>query len=176
MKSLLIVVVFGLHSLLTSAQSQDVVSYSSGCPEFNYCLNCGDEKAIFLGRLKNYFEKELNMRDVDRIEGVVLVELSVDSTGQVCPRKFINRSANSAGEIRELGLDRVIARMPSWEPASLAGRPVNSHVILSFYSHIAGHGIFDVSYLRDDTEKQWHVINGNRESVIVQRDEDAAKN
>ncbi|MCD6062325.1 MAG: hypothetical protein K0R82_236 [Flavipsychrobacter sp.] len=176
MKSSLIVFVFVLQGLLATAQSSGVVSYASECPDFAYCYNCGDEKAVFLGRLKNYFEKELNLRDVDRIEGVVLVEVAIDSTGQACARKFINRTGNSAGEIRVLGLDRAIAKMPAWEPAASAGRPINTHVLLAFYSHIAGHGIFDVSYLREDTERQWHVINGNRESVISYNEEDAARN
>lgn len=176
MKSLLIVVVFALSAVVASAQSQGVVNYSSHCPDFDYCYNCGDDKAVFLGRLKSYFEKALNLRDVDRIEGVVLVEIAVDSTGKTCAKKFINRSSNSAGEIKTLGLDQVINNMPAWEPAVLNGNRINSHVILAFYSHITGHGIFDVNYLRNDADKQWHVINGNRESVITYNEEDAAAN
>ncbi|WP_276132173.1 energy transducer TonB [Polluticoccus soli] len=176
MKSSLIVVVFALNAIVASAQSQGVINYASNCPDFDYCYNCGDDKAVFLGRLKNYFEQALNMRDVDRIEGVVLVEIAVDSTGKPCARKFINRSSNSAGEIKTLGLDHAIAQMPVWEPAAISGKPINSHVILAFYSHITGHGIFDVNYLRNDADKQWHVINGNRESVITYNEEDAAAN
>ena len=153
MRSLLIVVVFALHFSPSFAQQGGKVIFSSQCQQFDYCYDCGEQKAVFLGKLKKYFEKEINPRDLDLIHGIIVVEIAVDSAGNACANGFYNRTSNTTNQIMLLNLDRIVANMPKWEPATIGGTYVNSYVPLIFYSHVDQHGIFDVNYLRHDLAK-----------------------
>lgn len=153
MRSLLIVVVFVFHLFPTFAQQGGKITFPSQCPQLDYCYDCGEQKAVFLGKLKKYFEKEINPRDLDMIHGILVVEVAVDSAGNACANSFYNRTANTTNQVMLLDLDRIIARMPKWEPAVIGDNYVNSYVPLIFYSHVDGHGIFDVDYLRNDLEE-----------------------
>lgn len=176
MKQFSSVFVLALLSLSSFAQRGGRIEYQSRCPEYNYCADCGDQKAVFLGKLKKYFEKEINFRDLDIIEGVIIVRVAVDSVGHACAARFYNRTANTPDEVERLQLDRIIERMPQWEPAVFSGVQVNTYVMLAFYSHVDKHGIFDVNYLRNDKDKSWYVINSNNERILMYFDETAERN
>lgn len=155
-------------------QKSGAITFYSKCPQLNYCKDCGDTKAAFPGKLKKAFEKELNFRDLERIEGVVILKVVVDSLGNACVDRLYNRSTNSSEEIRLLQLENVFARsMPKWKPAILGGKAVNSYVLLAMYSHIDGHGLFDINYLRNDKQRKWVLSNSNNQKVMMYFDSNA---
>jgi hypothetical protein len=167
MKRLSFVLVFVLLAASSFAQRGGKIAYKPNCPKLQYCRDCGDQKAVFLGKLKTYFEKQINFRDLDIIEGVIVIGIKIDSVGNVCVSKFHNRTANTPEEINRLQLANIVNGMPQWEPAVVNGVPMNAYVWLAIYSHVDKHGVFDVGYLRNDKDKTWYVVNSNNEKMMM---------
>lgn len=154
-------------SLQASAQRKPAkVQYESECPQYDYCKECGDTKAIYPGKMKRYFEKQLNFRDLDLIEGVIVVQIAIDSNGIPCVNKFYNYTTNTSEEVNRLRLPWLIGTMGKWKPAMVNGQPVNSYVKLALYSKVEDRPLFDVDYLRNDKEKKW-VVNTKYEPIMV---------
>lgn len=154
-------------SLQSLAQRKpEKILFESECPQYEYCKDCGDTKAVFTGKLKRYFEKELNFRDLDLIEGVIIVQVAIDSTGTACANKFYNFTTNTSEEVNRLKLAWLIQKMPKWQPAIASGQPVNSFVQLAFYGKVEDRPLFDVDYLRNDKKKVW-IVKTKNEPIML---------
>ncbi len=117
------------------------------CSLSTFCLDCGDTKGIYSNDLKTFFVEKFQTKNIKNIEGVILVQLLIDTSGNQCVKSI---SKNASGKISKLDLRNTINSMTGWKPAFTNGKPEDVSITLKFYFH---EGDFSVSYDRFQPEK-----------------------
>ncbi len=144
----------------------------NNCRFTKFCLDCGEDKAIYNGDLNSYFDNKFNKADLEKIEGLVFVEIFVDTLGRQCVKSIGNR-ANEI--VSKLELHKTINSMTGWKPAIEDGNPVNSSITILFEFY---NDTFNVLYQRDDPwwlkefspSGQIHIINKKVNSDLLKNE------
>lgn len=147
--------------------------YQPDCAGFSYCKDCGDPQAAYPGKLTKYFEKNIDWQNLSHVTGVVIVRVLIDSAGNPCAGGIYNRSTADGDAVRNLDLNKLVWKMGKWSPAIFDGKPVNSGVLVAFYSRVKGRNLFSVDYLRNDRSRKWVVETDEGPKALMYFDDTA---
>lgn len=115
--------------------------------KFSFCLDCGEIKAHSESNINEYFKKELTNIS-PKLNGQVLVQVIVDSTGMQCVKSM---QVDATKSVKKLNLKDKINSMTDWKPAVSNGKPQNATIILEF---LFDNGKVETKYKRIDTKNQ----------------------
>ncbi len=114
------------------------------CGLAQFCLDCGDTKGVYDGDLNSFFAEKFQSKSLKNIEGTVLVQVLIDTTGKQCVISMANKAK---GKISKLDLRNIINSMTGWKPAISNGKPENVSITLRFDFAVEK---FNISYDRFD--------------------------
>ena len=123
-------------------------SYDGYCKLPNFRLDDVDTLATFKGNLTKFFSKHIDWQQLDKIAGVVYIQVLVDSTGHICCKAISHQTLNNNETVNDLQLHSIIEQMPPWQPAIENGKPINTSTLLQLRCRIKGEPMFHVTYQR----------------------------
>lgn len=97
------------------------------CKLSRFCLDCGNPKAELPDEAAKTILHGLNQKSLKKIQGLIKVQILVDSLGKPCLLSSENRT-NIAS--RKLGLEEAINSMPGWTPSMKGGKAQSASVSL----------------------------------------------
>ena len=100
------------------------------CDINSFCLDCGDTKAHFDSDINQYFNQRVKKENYIGIQGSIIVQVLVDSTGKQCVKSISN--VTNIHNISILGIRDIINAMPAWQPAETNKKPINVSINLNF--------------------------------------------
>ncbi len=98
-----------------------------GCIIDKFCLDCGDTKAQLPPDFGNEFISNLNEKYLRKINGLIEMQVLVDSVGTPC---LLSAENSSNVKLKKLGIQRGINLTSKWTPAIVEGKPERSSVSL----------------------------------------------
>lgn len=119
-------------------RKNEIVPYSSPCILPNVQVYGSNNPPRFDGDLTSYFKNRIDKNLIKKITGVLFVQIFVDSTGQGCVKAINNNTYNDSKVILKLGLDTVIANMPTWIPKKQNTKLREHIVVLAIYFRVEG--------------------------------------
>ncbi|RYE26017.1 MAG: hypothetical protein EOP51_01970 [Sphingobacteriales bacterium] len=140
----------------TYAQNKGKIDYTPKCGLSGYPTDEADQMAKFGGDIGKYFDKHLNWKKMEKVGGLIIVDVAVDTLGHPCTVGYTNKTVNNDHEVYSLYLDDVVNHMPNWQPAMKNGKPVNNITRIGIYCAVVGHKELEVTYFRSyaqQTEK-----------------------
>ena len=86
----------------------------NNCKLSNFCLGCGETKAEIPQTFKKEFIKILGIKNLNKINGEIELQILIDSFGNPCLL-----SANNQTNIKsnKLNLQKAVNNSPVWKPA-----------------------------------------------------------
>ena len=115
-----------------------------GCTFSSFCLDCGEIKGAYNGDLTAFFAEKFQSDKINNIEGVILVQVLIDTIGRQCVLSIGNKAT---GRVSKLDLRNTINAMSGWKPAFDHGKPTDVSITLKF---TFSNGECHVSYDRFD--------------------------
>ncbi len=122
-------------------------------------------------KLQPYISKRINWKHLERIRGVIYLEVTVDSNGIPCCIGMTHSTINTATEIEALELPKIINNMPKWRPAIWDNQPVNSMRKIGIYCHVEGRNIFEVKYFNKYKDKKIIITTDDATKLNLDWDE-----
>lgn len=101
----------------------------SGCAISTFCLDCGEIKGAYNGDLTAFFAEKLQADQLKNIEGIVLVQVLIDTAGRQCVLSIGNKAS---GKVSKLNLQNTINSMTGWQPAFSHGKASDVSITLKF--------------------------------------------
>lgn len=132
-------------------------SYGQDCDlPGGFCVDCGEVKAAWKGKesLTDYFRHNIKSKDVTSIHGPLVIQLLIDSAGNVCCKSFSNNTKFELSEPMLADFRRVVNNMPQWSPAIDNGKPTNVSNFLIVVFNESAHYIVDM-YRIDTTQMEF---------------------
>lgn len=115
---------------ISIAKSQNLFPEKfNDCGLTRFCLDCGDTKGVYSGDLNSFFIENFWTKNLKDIEGTVLVQVLIDTTGKQCVISIGNKAK---GKISNLDLRNTINAMTGWKPAITKGKAENVSITLRF--------------------------------------------
>ena len=81
-------------SSLTDGQNLYLEKFD-GCNIGSFCLDCGETKGAFKDDLTTYFSGKLTTKQLKEIDGTVLVQVLIDTTGMQCVKSIGNHATDA---------------------------------------------------------------------------------
>lgn len=128
MKQTLLTLLLFFTIQTASAQHLFPEQYNN-CSIGRFCLDCGDPLAKPPEDAVRVIIDGMNQTHLSKIEGLLKVQILVDTLGKPC---LISAENNTNISSRKLGLYSAINSMPYWTPAILDSKPQNTSVSLEF--------------------------------------------
>jgi ligand-binding sensor domain-containing protein len=98
-----------------------------GCELTRFCLDCGEPKAQPPTQITIEISKNLDLKTLKKISGIIEVQIIVDTLGSPC---LLSAKNESNVKIEKLNLKYAIDNTSKWTPASKNGKPDKSSVSL----------------------------------------------
>lgn len=99
------------------------------CKIGNFELEGGDIKSVFKEDLTTYFSRVLTKEQLHKVQGVVLVQILIDTKGNPCVRSI---NYTDCKNISKVDLRNIINNMGGWVPATKANSPINVSITIKF--------------------------------------------
>jgi len=127
MKKLIILAFLALF--YDNVQSQNLYPEKfDDCKLSSFCLDCGSEKAELSATNIENLVKEFSEKTKSKLDGTLIVQILVDSTGNACLLSLDNKTNIST---KKLGLQKSIKNL-NISPTVDKGKPVNTSISYEF--------------------------------------------
>ncbi len=89
-----------------------IIDYKScGVQPTSFCIDCGTPKAGLVGTSPDaFFHANLPEKSTRKLTGIILVQVQIDTTSQVCSPRIQNFTPSPNEQIQQLGLDQIIPK------------------------------------------------------------------
>ncbi len=122
-------ILIGLLSISSSFGQHLYPEKFEGCNANSFCLDCGERKAEPPANFRNEFISNLNSKYLMKINGIIEVQILVDTIGNPC---LLSAKNSSNVKSKKLKLQYGINNTSKWTPAISKGKPTQSSVSLVF--------------------------------------------